>query len=299
SSTPLKYLEYLNVIEEEIASNEVGTLTSEVVDQFVFEHLFYANSNIHFVFRFSSYLHEIPRTDAEITRIFTRMPQLMFNQSLVDWDDNTRRINLCTTRSTYFDDGQLKSLLFLFRVANLEMEHGMTSVFCGVTLDFEHDLLIVKFNQNQFTRLDGESLLHVISIKNALSGAGDFADSFAWMRINLQQLNEDTVNSTIYRLFRELSLEAERLLDSKMTEENLMHIENFMENIGLNDLEPKLKEEYMNLDSAKAIIAEPHKMLRSAPRFIVNRSFGSLKRSYTEQGRCKKVDFIGNLKIHL
>lgn len=252
SGTHLKYLNYITVIEEEIASVEVGTLTSEVVDEFLFNYLFYANNNLHYVFRFTSYLHEISRSRKEITRIFSQMPLLMFNQNLVEWEDNTKRINLCTTRTDYFANDDLKTLHFLFRIANLELDYGKTSVFCGVTLDFEHDFLIFKFNQNQFNKMDNEPLAIINSIRGALSGAGDFSDSFDWMKISLQQLNEDTVNSTIYKLFKDLSLEAEDILNSKMTEENLIHIDNFMENVGLNNLEPKLKEEYIK--QIKAVI---------------------------------------------
>lgn len=252
SGTHLKYLNYITVIEEEIASVEVGTLTSEVVDELLFKYLFYANNNLHFVFRFSSYFHKIPRNRTEITRILSHMPQLMFNKNLVEWEDNTKRINLCTTRADYFANDELKTLHFLFRIANLELEYGKTSVFCGVTLDFEHDFLILKFNQNQFNKMDGEPLATINSIKGALSGAGDFSDSFKWMEISAQQLNEDTVNSIIYKLFKDLSLEAEEILDSKMTKENLLHIDSFMENVGLSNLELKLKQEYIK--QIKAVI---------------------------------------------
>ncbi|MEK5165964.1 hypothetical protein NYE69_26960 [Paenibacillus sp. FSL R5-0527] len=265
SSTELKYTEYLKLLEEEILSEEEGTLTPEIVDQFVFEHLFYANNNIHYIYRFNSYFHENPKSIDDLVPLFTRIPQLNYNQSLVDWDDNTDRINLCTTRADFFENRQLKSLHFLFRIAVLSLEYGRTSVFCGVTLDFEHDFLIMKFNQNQFSRMEGEPLSIINSIKTVLSGGGTFDGTFSWMDISLKQLNEDSVNSTIYKLFADLSLEAEAILDSKMTEETIHHIESFMKNVGLNELDSKIKEEYVK--QIKAVIYQDISRTMEEKRF--------------------------------
>lgn len=252
SSTELKYTDYLKVLEEEMLSVEEGTLTPETIDKFVYEHLFFANNNLHFIFNFNSYFHENPRNCEEVNQLFTRIPELSYNQSLVDWDDNTDKINLCTTRAVFFENGELKSLNFLFRIAVLSLEYGRTSVFCGVTLDFEYNFLIMKFNQNQFSRMEGEPLSIINSIRSVLSGAGDFDSSFSWMDIRLQQLNEDSVNTAIYKLFADLSLEAEMILESRMTEDTINHIDCFMENIGLKDLEPKIKDEYIK--QIKAVI---------------------------------------------
>jgi hypothetical protein len=252
SSTELKYTDYLKVLEEEIESSEEGTLTPEIVDQFVYEHLFYANNNSHFIFNFNSYFHENPSDSEVIEQLFAKFSGLNYNQSLIDWEDNTDKINLCTTRVDFIDSSELKSINFLFRIAILSLEYGRTSVFCGVTLDFEHNFLIMKFNQNQFSKMEGDSLSIINSIRNVLSGSGDFTSTFSWMNINLKQLNEDSVNTAIYNLFADLSLEAESILDSRLTPENIYHIDCFIENVGLKDLEPKIKEEYIK--QIKAVI---------------------------------------------
>lgn len=247
-STRAKYSKYLEVIEEELA-NETGSFTSDDVDEFIFDQLYYSNNNLHYVYQFNGcFITDIMDQD-EILSFLGRNSSLNYNLNLTEWDDNTNEINLCTTRAEVNEKNELTSIHMLLRIyGTLDQEYGATSAFCGVRIDLNSKQIILKFNQLQFQLIAKEPTEILDDIKLSLSGQGKYGKQFACLDLNIVQLNEDSVLTTIYNLFAELSLEAEEILNNQMDSSTEGEIIEFLKSLDLHEI----KEEY--IEQIKAVI---------------------------------------------
>ncbi|AIQ45634.1 hypothetical protein R70723_06805 [Paenibacillus sp. FSL R7-0273] len=247
ATTRMRYTKYQTLIEEELADEDVSFSASDF-DNFLFDQLYYSNNNLHYLYQFDQCSLNANFDADDVHDFFDGKNSLNFNLSLTDWDDNTDKINPCTTRVEYNDNGFLKALHILLRIDVLAQDNGPTSAFCGININFESNFVLIKFNQLQFTLINGEPLSIIKSIQDTVCGLTSFGRAFQCLNLNIISLNEDSALTTIYNMFAELSLEAEQLLDLQMPPQNIKLITDFLTSLGLSDI----KEEY--IEQIKAVV---------------------------------------------
>ncbi|RKP54928.1 hypothetical protein D7Z26_06720 [Cohnella endophytica] len=239
-STIQKYDKVRQIIQEELAL-EKPSFTYDEIDEFIFEKLFYANSNYQMVFRYNSFFGDVHLNSDEVNEYLAQNTNIEYLKNLINWVDNTDLINLCTVRSEFTTRRTLKAIHILLRIDTLDQLYGKRVAFCGVTVNVRQRLVILRFSHQQFELIKTEPLKLIKQILDTLGGIGTEGKKFEPLQLNINQISEDDSTSAIYELFAELSSEAEEILHSRVTKETEKKIVSF-----LNDLKVKeVKKEYI------------------------------------------------------
>lgn len=247
NDTTLKFPKYVDLIEKEMADIN-SQLNEEIVDEFLFEQLYYSHHNCQYIYSLENYFHQGDLGKEEIIAYLENNQELNFDQKLTDWSDNNDVINLCTTRVEFDENDNFLALHLLLRFAILDQQYGRTNAFCAVRIDFEFKLVSLKFHKLQMQRHELSPTLIVDLISSALKNLGDNAVPFACLNLNFQHLNEADVLSTIYKLFAELSKEAQEILDEQMDDDTEDKILDFLQNMNLRNI----NQDY--IEQIKAVI---------------------------------------------
>ncbi|OMF72460.1 hypothetical protein BK143_09320 [Paenibacillus peoriae] len=251
-STPVKYTKILEIIEQELVPND-GSFTNEDLDDFLFEQLYYNNNDHHYLYNLNDLFLTDELMDKDgIINHFSSNPSLKYNQSLSDWEDNTDTINLCTSRLEFNENNELEKIHLLLRIGVIAGENGRTNVFCGVVICVSANTVILKFRQGHIQEMNESQIIINKSIISSLSGEGKDGVQFRDLGLYITTLNENSVEAMIYKLFAELSKEAENKLNSELDDSVESKIEDFLEK-GLNIVKSEENfEDY--IEQIKAVV---------------------------------------------
>lgn len=213
-NTQFKYDVIRRVIVEELSKTTVE-LKKETMDSFLFEHLYYMNLNYQFTYRFNDFVFNSENTIHQVEEFFSKQGELRFNSNLVDTelDSDLTYLKPCTTRIDVID-GKLSTVHMLIKIGDVATRrYSKQNVFIGICIDLRTALIQIKFNLNQLEKLPKEPLKILKEIKDMLNGFGIRGKTFAPLRLNIVSLNEKAARICVFEMFKELSLEAEHILN--------------------------------------------------------------------------------------
>ncbi|MHA7963506.1 hypothetical protein ACX93W_05115 [Paenibacillus sp. CAU 1782] len=234
-SSLLRYSKIKTFLQDNLSS-ETPSFSEEQLDDFIFDKLFYSNSNYHVLYQFNTFFADMGTTIADIEEFAQRNSNLMINASLINWRDNTNLINLCTIRPEFNDDGFMQAFNILLRIDTLDQQYGATNAFCAVTIDLERNFCILRFNQLQFD-LTRTELMDIVKVLKATNVEGEV---FEPLELNITTFDETDATASIYEMFAELSAEAEAVLDAQVNDETEDKINEF-----LSEIVAEVKEDYV------------------------------------------------------
>ncbi|WP_429844553.1 hypothetical protein [Brevibacillus sp. FIR094] len=199
------YSPYVRIIQSEF-NNPKSRLTPEIFDQYLFNELFYANNNYHQIYEYDSLFSKTKLSVLDAHEHLSKHPSFLYN-GLLNKQLATTDYELCSTRLEHID-GVMNNLHLLIKVTTITSRRGNINFFVGITFDLVNKYLIVKFNLNTLEKSRIEKKVIITRIK-ALLDRLPFNHRFI-------SLNETAAKKTIFQLFKELSLDAEGLLESKV-----------------------------------------------------------------------------------
>jgi hypothetical protein len=243
-TTNTRYIKALAIINEELNSNQ--SFTVDDLDNFLFEQLFYSNNNYHFAYRFNNLSLTSESTLTHVESFLQSNPGLCYNKLISD--NNGLDNELFTTRIE-MQNNKLRSLQLLIKYNSTSTRSfPAIDMFVGVLIDLSNNLVVLKFNQNLLDNNRRDSLDILKDIKKMLKGEGTPGRVFEPLQLNITSLNESDARDTIFKLFEELSLEAEALLDAQTQPHTENSIRLFLGQMGLSDI----TQDYVN--QIKAVI---------------------------------------------
>ncbi len=251
SSTVLKYGKYRDLFENELTKDK-PVFDAEELDEFLFNYLYYVKHDVHYIYQFTSDLNVLQMDGEAIANHFYENHILQYNQSLIDWDEANRNIiDLCTIRSEFGDQGYVRTLNLLLKVGVVSHDElGMTNFFCGLKLNFETGILVIKCYSDQmkdYSKSRNAQSMNVVDIVlNSIQGS-----AFECLGITVNELNEENAQSVIYKLYAELSSEAEAFLDKEMGIGPEQQIHQFLQNLKVS----KSNDDYDDyVEQIKAVV---------------------------------------------
>jgi hypothetical protein len=244
-TTNARYSSILKVVNEELKST-TGAFNAEELDEFLFDNLFYSNNNYHYAYRLENLFFTTETTEQQVEAFFANNPSLNYKKLLTDV--SVSDYELCTLRSE-FSDGKLTSIKMLIKVETISTRSiPAIDMFSAVLIDLANKMVIFKFNLNHLDNIRKDPLDLLSILKKILHGEGTSWKIFNPIQINITSLNEEASKETIFKLFEELSLEAEELLDAQTLPDTEKNIENFLKEMGLREV----TEDY--IQQIKAVI---------------------------------------------
>ncbi|WP_458123340.1 hypothetical protein [Paenibacillus sp. Z3-2] len=247
-----KYTSILKIIGEELASDS-PSFSKGALDRFLFDQLFYAISDHHYLYQTKSLFYDNNMDKDSTVRLLLSGSLLKLNLNLFDWpDDNTHTINACTTRLEFDENDLLDEIHVLIRVGEISGEFGRTNVFCGVVISVKSNTIILKFRHGQVVHLPDSQMKINKELKKILNGEGRDGKQFENLNLHVSSLNEFDVQSTIYKLFKDLSEEAEEKLNNELDSSVESKIRTFLE----RDLHIESEEESFSeyIEQIKAVV---------------------------------------------
>ncbi|GGE81393.1 hypothetical protein [Priestia taiwanensis] len=227
-----RYTPIQNIITEELESQEKFSDTS--FDEFMYQQLFYSINNWHYVYKNEDCIFNSNTSLEDVIYFLEMHPALNFNKPLTD-NLGSERYLLCTTRIEVIDDC-LKSINFLIKIGDVESNSENCYFFSAITIDLEHNLVIIRFNQNSLESFEEDPSDVLVKLKDLLNGASQrdgVISPFESLNLNVIGLNEEVSKRIISTLFKELSSEAEDILNARVPENTENDIREFLENKGL------------------------------------------------------------------
>ncbi|WP_135552138.1 hypothetical protein [Paenibacillus cymbidii] len=245
-STRGKYIEILNFINAEL-KNPKPKFTKAEFDLFLFEHLFFSNTNYQFLYKYDNFFASVNTSIDDAIATFKGITELRFNRWLSNTPNFNLEYNIYTTRIDSEND-KLKAVHFILQMGKVESRFGETNVFIGITIDLVNKVLLIKFNYKQFEEIRKEPLSLVKEIKNVLMGFGKSGKPFSELNLNIVSLGDKEAREAIYFMFEELSREAENLLNSRINPETDAKIIAFLNSMGIG----KVEDDY--IEQIKAVV---------------------------------------------
>lgn len=216
------------------ATESGGSFNKQILDEFVFEQLFYTNMNVQYVYRFDD-LYFTPETAmVQAESYIKQFSDLFYNRLISDITDNPD-LNLCTTRIEG-SEGRLVSIKMLIKCATIRTRSiSSLDMYAGILIDVPNNFVVFKFNQNQLNYLKNEPLKLIGDLKEMLNGYGSQGKIYEPLNLNIISLNETSSRKTIFSLFKELSLDAEHILNLHAPEDTRERIESFLESMDVSE----------------------------------------------------------------
>lgn len=224
------YRPIIRIISEEL-KNGTSQITDEIIDQFLFDQLYYLKTNVHYLYRYNNFfIHEsMSVVDAET--YLKKFQDLLLNSSLTN-KHITGTFQLCTTRIESLND-EVKSINLLIKIGNFRSTRGEINFFAGVELDVEHRAILFKFNLNLLEQFGLEKKKLISDLKQLLLSTIVFQP----LNLNIVSINEAAAGKAIFKLFRDLSEDAEKLLNSKVIPETDDKIMTFLQEMNVTKIE--------------------------------------------------------------
>ncbi|PAD69922.1 hypothetical protein CHH83_05815 [Bacillus sp. 7586-K] len=224
-----RYSPIQRILNEELNS---GLLSEQIVDDFLFNQLFYAINNWHYVYvNHDINQRLISNTTEEILTFLQNINELNFNRPLT-YTIGQGNYNVCTTRVEIIDES-LKKINILIKVGTAEEQDQYIHFFSGITIDLESNLVIIRFNQHLLDLYEEDIMDVLNNIKDMLNGANRYGDPFEPLEFNVIGLNEEKPKQIISELFKEVSNEAELILNREVPQNTEADIREFLVGKGL------------------------------------------------------------------
>ncbi|MFT8320047.1 MAG: hypothetical protein ABF649_04010 [Bacillus sp. (in: firmicutes)] len=241
-----RYEKFLTVITEEISSPNGAFIEQEISD-FLFEKLFYDNNNYEFILKLSNCFATNMTKQSDAQKYLQSNSSLKFNETLTTVINFSSKYELCTTRLECKSD-KVIAIHLLVRLGTVKENLGDINFFTGITIDLENNLVVIRMPFRQLELFEKEPLVLLKEIKDMLSGYGAAGNDFKPIKLKVSSLDEDTASRVIFKLYQELSSEAEALLNSRILEGTEEKIKKFLNTMGIS----VVKDEY--LEQIKAVI---------------------------------------------
>ncbi|ENQ3078689.1 hypothetical protein ACEOWG_001886 [Bacillus cereus] len=234
STSGVRFENYIDLIDEEI-NKENGSITSNKVDDFLFETLFYTNNNYHYLYKYDNFFADESTPASTARDYLSNSESLRFNDLLTnDIVYKEGEFSLCTTRLEYVEE-EIIAVHLVILIDMLPLRYGNTHVFAGVTIDIKRKLIDIKFDYKQFEEIETEPLMLIKQIRDMLCGLGKMGKAYTDLQLNIISFNEAEPREIIYYLFEELTNEAEALLNSHVPPDTEDKIKKFMKEMGLSE----------------------------------------------------------------
>lgn len=236
-----RYTPIQNMIKEELESGE--HFSEENVDTFMYQQLFYSTNNWHYVYQNNECVFNKDTPLEDIISLLESRPELQYNRLLIS-DIETEKYSLCTTRIES-NNYNLKSINFIIKIGNVELNSEKYNFFSAITIDMEHNLVIIRFNQNLLDNFGSDPLDVLTHLKDLLNGfvqQGEEINPFEPLGLNIIGFNEEVPKKIISSLFKELSSEAEDILNARVPENTDNDIRGFLVEKGLPSEEDYIQQ---------------------------------------------------------
>jgi hypothetical protein len=235
------YRPIIQVIQSELR-NTASSINEEIVDTFLFNTFFNNKSNLQFIYKLNNTFlnrHTL-KTKNEIINYLNSFPELKYNESLINFQDN-QDFTLCTTR-TIFDDDNLKQIKILFKCEAVNTNRDEIDIFASFLIDLENNLLSIRFNPTLYEYYS-DKLGLITKVKNFILTSTILEK----LDIQFSSFNETISKKTIFNMFKELSEEAEALLNNRVPRDAEEKIQQF-----LQQMSTSIKTDYVK--QIKAVI---------------------------------------------
>ncbi|WP_418027040.1 hypothetical protein [Paenibacillus sp. JJ1722] len=241
-----RYIAIHKLFTDEINA-EKRSVSNETIDAFLFEHLFYTYKNYQYVYRFDDFKFTAESSIDSVRDYLSERTELCYNRLLTE-QANTDNFTLHTTRIEE-KAGKLISLNFLMKIADIRtMRFPEVDVYVAIKVDLVNSMILLKFNLTQLELLNSNATKILIELKRILNGQTQAGHKFEPLNINLSSLNEKDAKKTIFKLFEELSLDAEDIINAHAPSEADVKISKFLDQMGLSEI----KSDY--IQQIKAVI---------------------------------------------
>lgn len=223
-----RYQQILDIINNESISPN-GSFNKQNLDDFIFNYIFYGINNWQYLYRFDSLIFNKDTPCDKVIDLLSKNSQFKFNSLISDAILND--FDLCTTRIEC-DNNKLSKIEFLIKIGTIDLPDGPTDFFTGIVIDIEMKAVLFKFYQHMLDiyKSDPSDLLK--TLKNMIMGIGK-NQIFSLLNLNILSLNEEEAHNTIYKIFKNLSIEAEEALNEKIPPNTIDNIRQFLENNSL------------------------------------------------------------------
>ncbi|MBU9711040.1 hypothetical protein [Evansella tamaricis] len=220
------YIPIKRMIDQELRSGESFSINQ--LDTFLYDQLFYSNNNWHYIYEYDEICFEDRHCLTEVTEFFEKYKDEFLTDQLLTHNISNETMVLCTTRIEKENDIP-KSINLLFKVGTVFIDNSHQNLFCGVTIDLEGNLIIIKFNYNLLENYEDDPMDVISSLKEILNGQEESNyDFFKQLGLNVIGFSEETPKKLISTLFKELSSEAEEILNSEVPPSTDNDIKDFL-----------------------------------------------------------------------
>ncbi|MEC0664513.1 hypothetical protein P8864_00870 [Priestia flexa] len=234
-----RYTPISRIIREELHNQT--SFTDLEMDEFLFNQLFYATNNWHYVYQNQDINQIFLSEDLdEVISFIEEIEDLKYNNLLIAKLE-TNQYALCTTRLEIVDD-KVKAIHFLFRLGNVKTDEGYHTFFSAVTVDVENNLVTFRFNQNLLDSFDEDPLTVISMLKDILNGENSNYPALENLQLNIIGFNEEVPQRIISQLFKELSADAENILNQRVPENTESDIREFLRSKGLPSQEDYIQQ---------------------------------------------------------
>jgi hypothetical protein len=234
-----RYTPISRIIREELHNQT--SFTDLEMDEFLFNQLFYATNNWHYVYQNQDINQIFLSEDLdEVISFIEEIEDLKYNNLLIAKLE-TNQYALCTTRLEIVDD-KVKAIHFLFKLGNVKTDEGYHTFFSAVTVDVENNLVTFRFNQNLLDSFDEDPLTVISMLKDILNGENSNYPALENLQLNIIGFNEEVPQRIISQLFKELSADAENILNQRVPENTESDIREFLRSKGLPSQEDYIQQ---------------------------------------------------------
>ncbi|MFB5935535.1 hypothetical protein ACE8FZ_19940 [Peribacillus frigoritolerans] len=154
-----------------------------------------------------------------------------YNHLLTDKLDKDE-YQLCTTRLE-FSHNRLKNIHFLFKIGVSESSGEYYNFFSAVTIELETNMVIFRFDQHLLDCYPADPLDIISSLKDIINGVNKKHEIFDILEFNVIGMHVEAPKKIISSLFKELSSEAEDILNKEVPSQTDNDIREFLEGKGL------------------------------------------------------------------
>lgn len=245
-----KYEDVLTLLKEGLANDPDGGFNRSL-DSLLYSHLFYTSNNYHMVYRLDSCVFTSETHISRVIEFFAAKPELGLAKFLTD-ETEAKEFEIQTIRLESVND-HLKSINLLVKISQVRTQFLLdTDVYVGISIDVVNRLVVFKFKLNFYEILRGRIPSLLSQLKSLVRGQDTSHKSLSDLGVNISSLNEKNARFTIFKMFKELSVEAENIIDGNTPPETDDKIQKFVEEAGISNVTKKQLEDYKK--QIKAVI---------------------------------------------
>ncbi|MGW6299653.1 hypothetical protein [Peribacillus butanolivorans] len=223
------YKPYVKIIEEEIKEKKIN---KKLLNDFLMEHICYSKTNTYYTFHLSNFFCFDTLKEDQLNNFKMQNPELLFDNLLMDVTLESE-FTLCSSEVEH-KDNCISQVSFLFYLGTVDTRaKGLTSFFSNVIIDVKQKLVFIKFNSNLLDNFNHEKLFIIERLLNTITKNSVFQP----LNIGFGSFNEEQPQRIIFKMFSELSLEAEEILNKRIPDGTDDKIKNFLKSVHISQNE--------------------------------------------------------------